>query len=104
VKVEANIAAVASENPPLRLVRGKYANDKVRIKLAATANELAAWEHIGLPTLRRAAPQAFIVSALAAHQRLARAKDAALWEAKSGDLAPLWGPRHRDGDFRRSME
>ena len=47
---EAIIAAVASENPPLRLVLGKYANDKVRKKLAATANELATWEHIGLPT------------------------------------------------------
>jgi NAD(P)-dependent dehydrogenase (short-subunit alcohol dehydrogenase family) len=47
---EAIIAAVVSENPPLRLVLGKYANDKVRKKLAATANELAGWEHLGLPT------------------------------------------------------
>jgi len=47
---EAIIAAVASEKPPLRLVLGKYANDKVCKKLATTANELAAWEHIGLPT------------------------------------------------------
>jgi NAD(P)-dependent dehydrogenase (short-subunit alcohol dehydrogenase family) len=47
---EAIIAAVASENPPLRLVLGKYAIDKVRKKLVATANELATWEHIGLPT------------------------------------------------------
>ena len=47
---EAIIAAVTSENPPLRLVLGKYANDKARKKLASTANELAAWEHVGLPT------------------------------------------------------
>jgi hypothetical protein len=47
---EAIMAAIASGNPPLRLVLGKYANDKVRKKLAATANELAAWEHIRLPT------------------------------------------------------
>jgi NAD(P)-dependent dehydrogenase (short-subunit alcohol dehydrogenase family) len=47
---EAIIAAVTSANPPLRLVLGKYASDKVRKKLAATASELAAWENIGLPT------------------------------------------------------
>jgi NAD(P)-dependent dehydrogenase (short-subunit alcohol dehydrogenase family) len=47
---EAIIATVTSENPPLRLVLGKYANAKVHKKLAAAANELAAWEHIGLPT------------------------------------------------------
>ena len=47
---EAIIAAVESDAPPLRLVLGKYANDKVRKKLADVERERAAWEHIGLPT------------------------------------------------------
>ena len=47
---EAIVAAVESGSPPLRLVLGKYANDKVRNKLAATAGERAVWEHVGLPT------------------------------------------------------
>ncbi len=44
------IAAVESATPPLRLVLGKYAHDKVRKKLAATEREIAAWEAVGLPT------------------------------------------------------
>jgi NAD(P)-dependent dehydrogenase (short-subunit alcohol dehydrogenase family) len=47
---EAIIAAVESDTPPLRLVLGKYANDKARKKLADTERERAAWEHVGLPT------------------------------------------------------
>ncbi len=47
---EAIIAAVESETPPLRLVLGKYAHDKVRKKLSATDRELAAWEPVGLRT------------------------------------------------------
>ena len=47
---EAIIAAVESDTPPLRLVLGKYANDKARRKLADAENELAAWEHVGLST------------------------------------------------------
>ena len=47
---EAIIAAVESDSPPLRLVLGKYANDKVRKKLADTERERATWEHVGLPT------------------------------------------------------
>ena len=46
---EAIIAAVESDAPPLRLVLGKYANDKVRKKLADAEKERAAWEHIGVP-------------------------------------------------------
>lgn len=44
------VAAVESEAPPLRLVLGKYATDKVRKKLTATERELAAWEQVGAPT------------------------------------------------------
>ena len=47
---EAIIAAVESDTPPLRLVLGKYANDKTRKKLADAEWERAAWEHVGLPT------------------------------------------------------
>ena len=47
---EAIIAAVESDAPPLRLVLGKYATEKARRKLATTESELAAWEHVGLPT------------------------------------------------------
>ena len=47
---EAIIAAVESDTPPLRLVLGKYANDKTRKKLADAEKERAAWEHVGLPT------------------------------------------------------
>ncbi|MCX6972000.1 MAG: SDR family NAD(P)-dependent oxidoreductase [Verrucomicrobia bacterium] len=34
----------------IRSALGKYATDKVRMKLASTERELAAWEHVGLPT------------------------------------------------------
>ena len=44
------IAAVESDTPPLRLVLGKYANDKLRKKLADAEKERAVWEHTGLPT------------------------------------------------------
>ncbi len=44
------LAAVDSATPPLRLVLGKYANDKVRRKLVDMAREQAAWEPVGLPT------------------------------------------------------
>ncbi|MEO6754235.1 MAG: oxidoreductase [Chthoniobacteraceae bacterium] len=47
---EAIIAAVESESPPLRLVLGKYANDKARKKFADAEKERAAWEHVGNPT------------------------------------------------------
>lgn len=43
-------AAVESDTPPLRLVLGKYANDKTRKKFADAEKERAAWEHVGLPT------------------------------------------------------
>lgn len=39
---EAILAAVAAENPPFRLVLGRYAIDKTRRKLAAAARELDA--------------------------------------------------------------
>ena len=44
------LAAVEADAPPLRLVLGKYAHDKVRKKLAATEDELTQWQHAGLPT------------------------------------------------------
>ncbi|MEO5717488.1 MAG: SDR family NAD(P)-dependent oxidoreductase, partial [Chthoniobacterales bacterium] len=47
---DAIIAAVEAETPPLRLVLGKYAHDKVRKKLAATDRELTVWENVGLGT------------------------------------------------------
>ncbi|MEY4938788.1 MAG: 3-oxoacyl-[acyl-carrier-protein] reductase FabG [Verrucomicrobiota bacterium] len=47
---DAIIAAVALENPPLRLVLGKYAIDKTRRKLAAAARELEAGYAAGLAT------------------------------------------------------
>jgi NAD(P)-dependent dehydrogenase (short-subunit alcohol dehydrogenase family) len=42
------IAGVAK--PPLRLVLGKYAHDKLAKKLKAAGDELAAWQTVGLPT------------------------------------------------------
>ncbi len=54
---EAIIAAVESNTPPLRLVLGKYANDKTRKKLADAERERAAWEHVGLPTDFAPTPQ-----------------------------------------------
>ena len=47
---EAILAAVEADAPPLRLVLGKYAHDKVRKRLAATEHELTQWQHAGLPT------------------------------------------------------
>ncbi len=47
---EAIIEAVESDAPPLRLVLGKYANDKLRRKLADAERERAAWEHVALAT------------------------------------------------------
>lgn len=47
---DAIIAAVESAMPPLRLVLGKYANDKARKKFAEAEKERAAWEHVGLST------------------------------------------------------
>ncbi|MFN0126722.1 MAG: SDR family NAD(P)-dependent oxidoreductase [Verrucomicrobiales bacterium] len=44
---EAIIAAVESDTPPLRLILGKYANDKTRKKLADAERERAAWEPFG---------------------------------------------------------
>ena len=47
---EAIIAAVESDTPPLRLVLGKYANEKARKKFADAEKERAEWEHVGFPT------------------------------------------------------
>ena len=47
---EAIIAAVESGTPPLRLVLGKYANEKSRRKFAYAERERTAWENVGLPT------------------------------------------------------
>jgi NAD(P)-dependent dehydrogenase (short-subunit alcohol dehydrogenase family) len=47
---EAILAVVESEKPPLRLVLGKYAHDKVRKKISDAEQERAAWEAIGLAT------------------------------------------------------
>ncbi len=47
---EAIIAAVESPTPPLRLVLGKYANDKARKKFADAEKERGAWESVGAST------------------------------------------------------
>ena len=47
---DAIIHAVAAENPPLRLVLGKYALDKARRKLAVATRELEAGTTAGLAT------------------------------------------------------
>jgi NAD(P)-dependent dehydrogenase (short-subunit alcohol dehydrogenase family) len=47
---EAIILIASEPNPPLRLVLGKYANDKIRRKLTSVEGELKAWESIALPT------------------------------------------------------
>ena len=44
------IEAVNSPSPPLRLVLGRYAIDKVKKKIASTTQELAAWENVGAAT------------------------------------------------------
>lgn len=54
---DAIIAAVESETPPLRLILGRYANDKTRKKLADAERERAAWEPVGAPTDFSATPQ-----------------------------------------------
>jgi len=47
---KAIIAVVDSDTPPMRLVLGKYANDKSRRRAADTEKERTNWEPIGLPT------------------------------------------------------
>ena len=44
------LAIAAAEMPPLRLVLGKYANEKARRRAVDLEKERAAWEHVGLPT------------------------------------------------------
>jgi len=53
---EAIIAAIESDAPPLRLVLGRYANDKLLGKLADAERERAAWEHVGRPSDFTATP------------------------------------------------
>jgi NAD(P)-dependent dehydrogenase (short-subunit alcohol dehydrogenase family) len=47
---DAIIAAVEAEQPPLRLVLGKYAIEKTRRKFATATRELDAWADVGLAT------------------------------------------------------
>ena len=47
---DAIIQAVDSDHPPLRLVLGKYAIDKVKKKAASVLEELAVWESVGAAT------------------------------------------------------
>jgi NAD(P)-dependent dehydrogenase (short-subunit alcohol dehydrogenase family) len=47
---DAILQAVDSDHPPLRLVLGKYAIDKVKKKTASVLEELAAWETVGAAT------------------------------------------------------
>ena len=54
---EAIITAVEAETPPLRLILGKYANEKTRKKLTDAERERAAWEHVGVATDFGATPQ-----------------------------------------------
>jgi NAD(P)-dependent dehydrogenase (short-subunit alcohol dehydrogenase family) len=49
-EADAIMAAVAADHPPLRLILGKYAIDKARRKLAASARELDAGSAAGLAT------------------------------------------------------
>lgn len=44
------LATAEAEAPPLRLVLGKYATEKVRTKLRGTERELGQWEPVGMPT------------------------------------------------------
>lgn len=48
--VQAIIAVVNAERPPLRLVLGKYANEKAQKSIITAENERAKWASIGLPT------------------------------------------------------
>ena len=50
------MAAVDSDSPPLRLVLGRYANEKRRKQLADAERERSAWESVGLPTDFTATP------------------------------------------------
>ncbi len=47
---DAIIAAATAEQPPLRLVLGKYAIDKTRRQFAAATRELDTWADVGLAT------------------------------------------------------
>lgn len=47
---QAIIEVVKAERPPLRLVLGKYANEKARKSTVAGEDERAKWESIGMPT------------------------------------------------------
>jgi len=49
---KAIVSLVDAERPPLRLVLGKYAHNKVRKLLRDTATELDAWESVGSATDR----------------------------------------------------
>ena len=53
---KAILAVAESDAPPLRLVLGKYANDKTRRRSADLDKERAAWEHVGLATEFNSAP------------------------------------------------
>jgi NAD(P)-dependent dehydrogenase (short-subunit alcohol dehydrogenase family) len=47
---QAIYAIAGVEKPPLRLVLGKYANEKFAKRLKALSEELEAWKAVGLPT------------------------------------------------------
>jgi NAD(P)-dependent dehydrogenase (short-subunit alcohol dehydrogenase family) len=47
---DAIVAIAEAENPPLRLVLGKYAHDKARRKIASSARELETWGAAGAAT------------------------------------------------------
>lgn len=47
---QAILALAASDAPPLRLILGRYANEKARRRATDLEKERAAWEHLGLPT------------------------------------------------------
>jgi NAD(P)-dependent dehydrogenase (short-subunit alcohol dehydrogenase family) len=47
---DAIIALTEVSNPPLRLVLGKYASEKVSRTLNSRSLEQKTWEHLGLPT------------------------------------------------------
>ncbi|MBS0658847.1 MAG: SDR family NAD(P)-dependent oxidoreductase [Verrucomicrobia bacterium] len=47
---QAILALVRADSPPMRLVLGKYAHEKVRRRCGELERERAAWESVGLPT------------------------------------------------------
>jgi NAD(P)-dependent dehydrogenase (short-subunit alcohol dehydrogenase family) len=47
---QAILQAVAAEKPPLRLILGKYAQNKAKQRLAEREQERAVWEEIGKNT------------------------------------------------------